>query len=135
MSLSFEPSSAKIHLRVLPVVELYFTHLPRSSSWTNTSSLDFLRAGCSSLRPTNSKALKAFSKILKLAYYHRLHGSQPCVNGDWPCQWEMAIFDHTQNPHPLTDHQKIGTGDYIGDPYGYAKSGVNPSTSSFWAIG
>jgi len=35
---------------------------------------------------------------------------QSCVNGDWLCQWEMAIFDPThwtQNPHPLTDHQKI----------------------------
>ena len=47
---------------------------------------------------------------------------QPCVNGDWPCQWEMAIFD--PSPHrihtPLTDHREIGTGDYVGDPYGCA---------------
>jgi len=32
---------------------------------------------------------------------------QPCVNSDWLCQWEMAIFDPPQNSHPLTDHQKI----------------------------
>ena len=32
---------------------------------------------------------------------------QPCVNGDWLCQWAMAIFDPPQNKHPLTDHQKI----------------------------
>ena len=32
---------------------------------------------------------------------------QPCVTGDWLCQWEMAIFDPPQNKHPLTDHQKI----------------------------
>jgi len=32
---------------------------------------------------------------------------QPCVNGDWLCQWERAIFDPPQNPQPLTDHQKI----------------------------
>jgi len=31
---------------------------------------------------------------------------QPCVNGDWLCQWEMAIFDRPQNQHPLTDQQK-----------------------------
>jgi len=34
-------------------------------------------------------------------------GLQPCVNGDWLCQWEMAIFNPPQNKHPLTDHQKI----------------------------
>jgi len=32
---------------------------------------------------------------------------QPCVNGDWLCQWERAIFDPPQNPPPLTDHRKI----------------------------
>jgi len=31
----------------------------------------------------------------------------PRVNGDWLCQWEMAIFDPLQNRHALTDHQKI----------------------------
>jgi len=30
-----------------------------------------------------------------------------CVNGDWLCQWERAIFDLLQNRHPSTDHQKI----------------------------
>jgi len=29
----------------------------------------------------------------------------------------MAIFDPPQNKHPLTDHQKFGTGDYVGGPY------------------
>ena len=56
-----------------------------------------------------------------------------CVNGDWLCQWEMAIFDPPQNPHPLTDHQKIVASDYVGDPYGCAKFGANPSTGGFWA--
>jgi len=32
------------------------------------------------------------------------------VNGDWLCQWEMAIFDPIQNRHLSTDHQKIVTG-------------------------
>jgi len=31
-----------------------------------------------------------------------------CVNGDWFCQWERAVFDPLQNPHPLTNHRKIG---------------------------
>ena len=31
-----------------------------------------------------------------------------------------------QNPHPLTDHQKIVASDYVGDPYGCGKFGANP---------
>jgi len=31
------------------------------------------------------------------------------VNGDWLCQWEMAMFDPTQNPQSSTDQQKIST--------------------------
>ena len=48
----------------------------------------------------------------------------------------MAIFDPPpQNPHPLTDHQKFVASDYVGDPYGWAKFGANPSTEGFWANG
>jgi len=36
-------------------------------------------------------------------------------------------FRPPQNPHPLTDHQKFGTGDYVGGHYGCAKFGANPS--------
>jgi len=46
-----------------------------------------------------------------------------------------AIFDPTQNPHPLTDHQKFVASDYVGDPYGSAKFGANPSTGGFSANG
>ena len=45
----------------------------------------------------------------KLRHCHHSYERQPCVNGDYLCQWEMAIFDPPQNQHPLTDHQKIGT--------------------------
>ena len=47
----------------------------------------------------------------------------------------MAIFDpHRINtPWPIT--KKFGTGDYVGDPYGCAKFGANPSTGGFWANG
>ena len=41
---------------------------------------------------------------------HRLRGNAAlsCVNGDWLCQWESAIFDPLQNRHvPSTDHQKF----------------------------
>ena len=37
-------------------------------------------------------------------------------------------FRPAQNRHPSTDHQKIVTGDYVGDPYGFAKFGANLST-------
>ena len=36
-------------------------------------------------------------------------------------------FRPPQNKHPLTDPKKIGTGDYVGGPYGCAKFGANPS--------
>jgi len=43
----------------------------------------------------------------------------------------MAIFDPIQNKHPLTDHKKIGTDDYVGGPYSCAKFGANPSMGGF----
>jgi len=58
---------------------------------------------------------------------HGLRDRASHVNGDWLYQWEMAIFDPKQNPHPLTNHQKkIVTGDYVSDPYGCDKFGANP---------
>jgi len=39
-----------------------------------------------------------------------------------------TIFDPTQNPHPLTDHQKFVASDYAGNPYGCAKFVANPPT-------
>jgi len=48
-----------------------------------------------------------------------------CVNGDWPCQRDMTP---SQNPHPLTDHQKIVVTDgYLVGPNARAKYGANPS--------
>jgi len=47
----------------------------------------------------------------------------------------MAIFDPSQNPHHLTNHQKCGTGDYVGGPYGCAKFGANLPMWGFWANG
>jgi len=42
----------------------------------------------------------------------------------------MAIFDPPKNLRPLTDHQKslqmFVIIDYVSDPYGCAKFGVNP---------
>jgi len=40
-----------------------------------------------------------------------------------------------QNRHPSTDHQKIITGDYVGDSYSCAKLGAHMSTGGFWAHG
>jgi len=42
-------------------------------------------------------------------------------------------FRPSQNPHPLTDYQKFVASDYVGDLYGCAKFGANPSTGGFWA--
>ena len=64
---------------------------------------------------------------------HRLR--QPCVNGHWLCQWEMAIFDPPQNRHPSTITKQFVTGGYVGDPYGFTKLGAYPSTGDFWAHG
>jgi len=47
----------------------------------------------------------------------------------------MTIFDPLQNRHPLTDRQKIVTGDYVGNPYSCATFGEQPSTAGFWANG
>jgi len=50
------------------------------------------------------------------------------VNGRWQ-------FSTPQNPHPLADHQKIGTGDYVGGHYGCAKFGANPSMGASGQMG
>jgi len=47
----------------------------------------------------------------------------------------MAIFDPPQNPHPLTDHPKFGTADYVGGLYGCAKFGANPSMGASGQMG
>jgi len=39
----------------------------------------------------------------------------------------MAIIDPSQNPHPLTNHNKIVRGDYVGGPYDCAKFGAKLS--------
>jgi len=41
-------------------------------------------------------------------------------------------FRPPQNPHPSTNHQKFGTGDYIGGPCSCAKFGANPPMGGFW---
>jgi len=50
------------------------------------------------------------------------------VNGKWQ-------YSTPQNKHPLTDHQKIGTGDYVGGPYGCANFGANPSMGASGQMG
>jgi len=46
-----------------------------------------------------------------------------------------GTFWPPQNKQPVTDHQKICTGDYVGGPYDCAKFGANPSMAGFWANG
>jgi len=48
----------------------------------------------------------------------------------------MAIFNpphRIDTPQPIT--KIFVTGDYVGDPYGWAELGVYPSTGGFWAYG
>jgi len=47
----------------------------------------------------------------------------------------MSIFNPLQNRHPLTDRQKIVTGDSVGDPYSCAKFAAYPPLGGFWAMG
>jgi len=60
---------------------------------------------------------------------------QPCVNGDWLCQWERAIFDPLQNRHPSTDHQKLSQVITSATSYHCAKLGAHPFTEDFWENG
>jgi len=48
---------------------------------------------------------------------------------------EDGNFRPPQNPHPLTNHQKFGTSDYVGGSYGCAKFGANPSTGASGQMG
>ena len=67
--------------------------------------------------------------------YHGLRGSASpvltatgFVNGRWQ-------FSTPTESTPLDLSPKIGTGDYVGGPYGCDKFGANPSTGGFWAYG
>jgi len=51
------------------------------------------------------------------------------VNGRW--QFSTPL----QNRHPLTDRQKLVTGDYVGDPCIGAKFGAHPSTGASGRMG
>ena len=52
----------------------------------------------------NTVKLRGFVEGGSILLSRAARQRQPCVNGDWLCQWEMAIFDPPQNKHPLTDH-------------------------------
>jgi len=56
------------------------------------------------------------------------------LRGDWLSMGD-GNFRPPQNPHPLTGHQKISTGDYVGGPCGCAKFGANPSTGASGQMG
>jgi len=94
------------------------------------------------LRVINEKVSEELSRVYKrnmsrylslaVAFTTNFNGQiTGCVNDDWPCQWERAIFDppHTEFT-PLNRSQKFGTGDYVGGPYGCAKFGANMPTGA-----
>ena len=51
------------------------------------------------------------------------------VNG----RWQFSTPHRIHTPWPFT--KKIVASDYVGDPYGCAKFGANPSTGGCWANG
>jgi len=51
------------------------------------------------------------------------------VNG----RGQFSTPHRIHTPWPIT--KKFVASDYVGDPYGYAKFGANPSTGGFWANG
>ena len=51
------------------------------------------------------------------------------VNG----RWKFSTPHTIQTPWPIT--KKFVASDYVGDPYGCAKFGANPSTRGFWTNG
>ena len=70
------------------------------------------------------------NNVIALSLAARLR--QPCVTGDWLCQWEMPIFDPPTHT-PLYRSPKFGTGDFVGGPYGCAKIWCKSVHRGFWA--
>ena len=79
---------------------------------------------CQTYRPRNVR------------YPQQLTASMPSIRRSLKhhglCRWEMAIFDphRIHTPWPIT--KKFVASDQVGDPYGGAKFGANPSTGGFW---
>ena len=67
---------------------------------------------------------------------HRLRGSASPVltaTGFVNGKGQISTPHRIDTPQPIT--KKFVTGDYVGDPYGYAKLGAYPSKGVFWAHG
>jgi len=79
---------------------------------------------------------RLFGTLYLARTHHGLRGSVSPVlteTGLVDGRWQ---FSTPQNPHPLTNHQKIfGTDNYVGNPRGCAKFGANPPIGGFWANG
>ena len=68
--------------------------------------------------------------------YHGLCGSASPVltaTGFVNGRWQFSTPHRIHSPWPIT--KKFVASDYVGDPYGCAKFGANPSTGGFWANG
>ena len=71
-----------------------------------------------------------------MAIIHGLHGSASPVltaTAFVNRRWQFSTPHRIHTPRPIT--KKFAASDYIGDPYGCAKFGVNPSAGGFWANG
>ena len=68
--------------------------------------------------------------------YHGLRGSASPVltaTGFVNGRWQFSTPHRIHTPWPIT--KKIVANDYVGDSYGCAKFGANPSTGGFWTNG
>ena len=73
----------------------------------------------------------AFLSCFRLRSFLRSHVSRVLTaNG---LVYGNPPFSSPQNRHPLTDCQKIVTGDYVHNFYSCAKFGGNTSMGGFWA--
>ena len=94
---------------------------------------DGLYTGISSIRVQCSVTSMG---SLYLYLFHRLHGSASPVltaTGFVNGKGQFSTPHRIDTPQPIT--KQFATGDYVGDPYGCATLGVNPSTGGFWAHG
>jgi len=76
--------------------------------------------------------------VEKIAFslHHGLRGSASPVltaTGFVNGRWQFSTPHRINTRWPITT--KFGTGDYVGDLYGCAKFGANPSMGGFWTNG
>ena len=79
---------------------------------------------------------KGMDTVLEAYKDHGLRGSASPVltaTGFFNGRWQFSTPHRIHTPWPIT--KKFVASDYVGDPYGCAKFGANPSTGSSGQMG